>query len=53
MDNAGRQESKCVAAKGRLKGWAATLLLCALGVYFIGYASICPLYKSEIGKIKS
>jgi hypothetical protein len=24
------KESKCVAAKGWLQGWAATLLLCAL-----------------------
>jgi len=34
------KKSKCVAAKGRLQGWADTLLLLCVGIFHFSFLSL-------------
>lgn len=46
----GGQESKCVAAQGRLQGWAATLLLCARGdiLFFCHFIGMLSMFRGVV-----
>jgi hypothetical protein len=39
-------KSKCVAAQGRLQGWAATLLLLCTGCFFLLFFILCSVIVS-------